>query len=212
MEENTQISRQQKKYVLSADRLSKLPAVFTLNDLQRLHHMSSETARMWVKRMAQNGYIAFAGPRSGCYFNTLTYPDSPKNNLLDAVQILYPDAIVIGANVLHAYGWITQIPQEYDIAILPRRHILKVNYVNFYPRPRSWYIEQQQNNAILRQGESFFPIDSLTPAAALEDAQTHKNTDMWIPDPDDLYIPDDPEEDVVRIYKPRNRARARNKM
>jgi len=186
-----------KSRVSSMDRLSQLPPVFSLADLCRLHEMSVETAKLWINRMVRFGKVKFVGPRTGYYFNSLLFPDAHVNNMLDAVQAIYPSAIVVGANVLHAYGWITQIPHTYDVAVISQKSLAAVYGVKLHMRPRSWYIKQQKKNAILRQGESPFPIDSLTPAAALEDA--HKHTGIWVPDPDDLYIPDDPEEDVVRL-------------
>jgi len=200
-----------KSRISSMDRLSKLPALFSLTDLCRLHGMSIESAKLWVNRMARLDKVKFVGPRTGYYFNSLIFPNAHINNLLDAVQAIYPSAIVIGANVLHAYGWITQIPQIYDVAIISQKSLAAIYGVELHMRPRSWYIEQQKNNAVLRQGESHFSIDSLTPLAALEDARAHKHTSIWVPDPDDLYIPDDPEEDVIRLTAPSKRSRLKHK-
>jgi len=200
-----------KSRISSMDRLSRLPALFSLSDLCRLHGMSVESAKLWVTRMARLDKVKFVGPRTGYYFNSLIFPNAHINNLLDAVHAIYPSAIVIGANVLHAYGWITQIPQIYDVAIISQKSLATIYGVTLHMRPRSWYIEQQRNNAVLRQGESHFSIDSLTPAAALNDLRAHKHTHIWVPDPDDLYIPDDPEEDVARLPVPGKRSKLRYK-
>lgn len=184
--------------VSAVTRLKDLPAIFSLADLCRLQEMPVEAAKVWVKRMARTGLIQFVGPRAALYFNVLRYPSSPQDNLLEAVGRLYPDAVVLGAHVLHAYGWVTQIPQIVDVAVTPRRSMAAINGVHLCPRPRAWYREQQDAGAILRYGESPFTLDSLTPAAALQDLRTNGTGEMWIPDPDDLYIPDDVEEGVTR--------------
>jgi hypothetical protein len=184
--------------VSSVTRLKELPALFSLAELCRLQEMPPEAAKVWVKRMARTGLIQFVGPRAALYFNVLRYPNSPQDNLLEAVGRLYPDAVVLGAHVLHAYGWVTQIPQIVDVAVTPRRSMAAINGIHLCPRPRTWYREQQDAGAILRYGESPFALDSLTPAAALQDLRDHGTGDMWIPDPDDLYIPDDVEEGVTR--------------
>src|SRR3546814_13113787 len=85
-----------------------------------------------------------------------SFPNSPQDNLLEAVGRVYPDAVVLGAHVLHAYGWVTQIPQIVDVAVTPRRSMMAINGVHLCPRPRSWYREQQDAGAILRYGESPF--------------------------------------------------------
>ncbi|WMD23911.1 hypothetical protein RAS12_30225 (plasmid) [Achromobacter seleniivolatilans] len=184
--------------VSSVARLRELPAVFSLSELCRLHEMPVEVAKVWVKRMARSGLIQFVGPRAAMYFNLLRFPNSPQDNLLEAVGRVYPDAVVLGAHVLHAYGWVTQIPQIVDVAVTPRRSMMAINGVHLCPRPRSWYREQQDAGAILRYGESPFALDSLTPMAALQDLRAHGTGDMWIPDPDDLYIPENVEEGVIR--------------
>lgn len=179
-------------------RLKELPAVFSLADLCRSQGMSAEAAKVWVKRMASTELIQFVGPRAGLYFNLLRYPNASRDNLLEAVGRMYPDAVVLGAHVLHAYSWVTQIPQIVDVAVTPRRSMAAINGVRLCPRPRSWYQAQQEAGAILRYGESPFELDSLTPAAALQDLRENGTKAMWIPDPDDLYIPEDVEEGVTR--------------
>jgi len=183
----------------STDRLYNLPALFSLADLCSQQHLSVEVAKLWINRMAKTDRIKFVGPRTGYYYNSLFFPNAHVDHVLDAVQAIYPSAIVIGAKVLHAYGWITQIPQVHDVAVASQKSLVTIYGVQLHPRPRQWYAQQQANDAILRQGESFFSIDSLTPVAALEDARAHQHTGLWVPDHDDLYIPDDPEEDVVRL-------------
>lgn len=44
-------------------------------------------------------------------------------------------------------------------------------------------------------------LDGLTPHAALVDIRAH--SDIWQPYDDDLFIPDDEELDIERIYRPR---------
>lgn len=185
--------------VSAFERMRQLPPVFSLQDLCRIHGMDVDGAKVWVKRMRKRSMVRFAGPRTSYYYNIALYPDAPRDHLLDVVASMYPDAVVVGARVLNAYQWITQIPNDYDIAVAPRRSYAAIDGVVLHVRPRTWYRAQQAAGAILREGESPFQIDSLTPAAALKDIHDHPDGRMWTPDPDDLYIPDDVEEGVTRL-------------
>jgi hypothetical protein len=170
------------------ERLTALPVIFTLNDLVRLG-LTRETAHTTVMRWVDRGVIAQAGPRAGVYFNLLADRQAPQRHRLAAAKLLYPSAIVIGAAVLHAHGWTTQPPQTIDVAILEKPTAKQLTGLHLVMRPRSWY--ERFVPELLRADESPFEIESLPPAAALADAQAWR--DIWVPDPDDLDIPEDAE-------------------
>jgi hypothetical protein len=187
-------------------RLTKIPSTFGLHDLTKEgtlgESLQRENAKKFVSRMLKLGVIQPAGKRAGVYYNLVRDPSAAQNERLVAVSRLFPEAIVIGISVLHAYGWVTQIPHTIDVAISSsRRTVPEVNGVCLRRRNAKWFSQQQAADAILRTGESPFYLDSLTPRAALEDVR--KNSDIWQPDDDDLSIPDDDEEHIERIYRPR---------
>lgn len=163
------------------DRLLALPPVFTLQDVRRLG-LSDGAEHIFIMRMSQAGRIAPAGPRASVYFNLVRDGQGPLNRRVEAAAMLYPSAVVVGAAVLHAEGWITQIPQVVDLAVLERRSTRQVDGINFVVRPKSWYFEHADH--IVPATESAFGVPALAPAAALADAR--ERGDLWVPDDDDI--------------------------
>lgn len=180
------------------DRLTTLPVVFTLNDLVRLG-LTRETAYKTLMRWSDRGVIEQAGPRAAVYYNLLVDREAADRHRLAAARLLYPTAVVIGAAVLHAHGWTTQPPKIVDVAILERPSMKSLTGVHLVMRPRRWY--ERFVPELLREGDSPFEIDSLAPAAALADA--HAWRDVWVPDEDDLDIPDDVESPAASIARER---------
>lgn len=175
-------------------RLLRLPPVFTLQDLLQLG-LVRETAHTTIMRWADQQLIAQAGPRAGVYFNLVADRTGPENRVLEAARKLYPSAVVVGPAVLHAHGWTTQTPHAVDVAILKAPTARQIHGVRFVMRTQAWY--RQHAGDLLRSGvDSPFEIDSLTPAAALDDARTAG--DVWLPDEDDLEIPDEVETPAQR--------------
>lgn len=190
---------------IALDRLLKLPEVFSLHDLSKdtfnMASLRPETAKKFVLRMCDRGYIQPAGPRTGYYYNLVKDSMGYANRKLEVAELMYPEAIVIGHNVLHNYGWITQIPRTFDVAIDgSRRSVAQIDGVSLRRRNADWFACRQEDDSILRYGESPFYIDSLTPRAALEDIRIHQ--DMWVPERDDLFIPDDDDEGIERLEQP----------
>src|SRR5690606_3613791 len=159
---------------ITLDRLLKLPAVFSLYDLTKETFIQSpmrlDSAKKLLMRMQDRGYVKSAGPRTTYYYNLVKDPMGPSNRVLEVAELLYPEAMVIGLNVLHAYGWITQIPRTFDIAVDgSRRSLATIDGVELRRRSPAWFHKQQLDDAVLRYGESPFSLDSLTPRAALDD-------------------------------------------
>lgn len=158
------------------ERLKLLPEVFTLNTLAAFTGGDAGKAAVYAHRWKHAGLIAPLGPRVGVFFNLLKNPRAPSERLLDAVKLVFPEAVLSGVSVIHRAGWTTQIPRIVDINILTRRTVPRVDGVDLHLRPREWYIEFADQ--ILREG---FP--RLDPEFALADAWKYK---VWRPDPDDL--------------------------
>jgi hypothetical protein len=169
--------------------LRKLPPVFTLLDFLRAAPQSAATASIMLARLARREWIKNAGRRSTVYYNLLVDPAAAENRKLEAVKRLYPSAVVVGPACLHAHGWTTQIPQVTDVAVLDRRSVKPIDGLNVVTRSQAWYAMLAEKKQLLTRGASPFPIESVKPQFALEDAQRHQ--DVWIPDADDLDIPDD---------------------
>lgn len=169
------------------DRLRQLGPVFSLNDLVRLG-LKRETAHKTVMRWEDQDLIKQAGPRAAVYYNLLVDRYGPLNRKLEAAQLLYPSAVVVGAAVLHAHGWTTQIPQSLDVAILRRATVKQIDGVHLVHRDADWYASQH-DTLLLPGKDSPFSIASLAPRQALADAREHD--DVWRPDDDDLDIPPD---------------------
>lgn len=172
--------------------LRRLPEVFDLSTFSRLLGLERSAAQVYVSRWAKADLIKPAGPRAGVYFNLVRAPDSPDRCAADAVRLLYPSAILIGASVLHAAGWTNQVPQRTTVAAMSRPTFVQLDGFDISPRPRRWYarvlprLSDDPNLAA-------YGFKSLTPALALADSLSRD--DGWRPDPDDLDLDDaDPEE------------------
>lgn len=175
------------KPVSTVDRLLALPAVFTLKEMRGIG-LEGGHLHTFLLRAEEAKRIAPVGKRTGAYFNLIVDPKGPTNRRLEAARKLYPSAVLGGAAVLHAAGWVTQIPQTYDVMVRYRRSIKSIHGVKLLLRPRSWYEAQMKAGNIVHETESDFGIATLTPRAALDDAKEHK--DSWVPDDDDLELDD----------------------
>jgi hypothetical protein len=185
----------------AAELLLKLPEVFTGNDFLRESGQTMSTARITIMRLKQRKWIESAGPRVNVYFNLLKDPKASMNRRLEAVKRIYPSAVVIGPACLHAHGWTTQIPQVTDVAVLTRRSLKQFDGIHLVERSRKWYTYLLAEKQLMRAQQSPFPIESVTPLFALKDAKVHR--DVWIPDPDDLEVPDNIDISVVCQDQPR---------
>lgn len=172
------------------DRLLSLPEVFTLADMARLG-LKGQAAHTFLLRARDAKRIAQVGVRAGAYYNLIKDQLGPVNRKLDAVRKLYPSAVLGGAAVLHAAGWVTQIPQRYLVMVLARPSVKIIDGVDLLLRNERWYRLQSELGNIVNERDSSFGITTLTPRAALEDARKYQ--DSWMPDEDDLDIDEDEE-------------------
>lgn len=169
------------------DRLLNLPEVFTLAEMRRLDvSLTGQAAYTFLHRAREAARIARVGERAGAYYNLVRDPAAPVNRKLEATRKLYPSAVLGGAAVLHAAGWVTQIPQRYLVMVLGRPSVKTIDGVDIVMRNQRWYQTQSELGNLVNEYDSPFGITSLTPRAALEDARKFK--DSWVPDEDDLDI------------------------
>jgi len=116
-------------------------------------------------------------------------------NIIDELKLIYPSAVVRGESILHCAGWITQIPQRINIAVLERRTYVDISGFVLSPKNKDWYekvhdylLTPENNDAISTYGLPGLP--GLPPALALADLYNKNIIADWQPDPDDLDIED----------------------
>src|SRR6185437_16288909 len=102
------------------ERLRDLPEAFTLAAFRRLTGFSENAAAVCLHRWKKKDLIEPAGERAGIYFNKLKNPQPDTTLRIEALLYEYPSAILCGESVLHAAGWITQVPAQLTVAVLLR--------------------------------------------------------------------------------------------
>lgn len=174
--------------VSAIDRLGSLPDVFDLQLFHLATNIDKASAKVMLSRWASKGYIELAGPRAGIYFKRLGSTMDRSEQVLSAVRLFYPSATWCGASVLHRAGWATQIPRQMHIAIEARPSLVQLNDVVFYERNLDWFKAVHEASGFEKQPPAAGAIRSLKPEWALADMQVHQ--DGWVPDEDDLDLPD----------------------
>jgi hypothetical protein len=110
----------------------------------------------------------------------------------------YPSAILCGESVLHAAGWITQIPRQLSVAVLSRPSYVSLHGFDIRGRPLSWFrrIHLLVDPSVEKR---VYGLRALTPAVALADL--YGDPKAWHPDPDDLDIPDEDHDAVLSAFE-----------
>jgi hypothetical protein len=174
-------------YVSGLERLKNLPEVFNVNTLSRLMGMPKPTVLAYLTRWKARAWVEQAGPRSAIYFNLLANPLAADEHRIGALLMAYPSALLMGESVLHAAGWITQIPQQLHVAVEKRRSYVQLGGIALHPKPLDWF----KTVAVLQPKEAKFStygLRSLPPAWALADLLADPLA--WHPDADDVDVPD----------------------
>jgi len=60
-------------------------------------------------------------------------------NIIDELKLIYPSAVVRGESILHSAGWITQIPQRINIAVLESRTYVDISGFVLSPINKDWH-------------------------------------------------------------------------
>ncbi len=173
-------------YTGAIERLKHLPDVFTVNTLSRLMDCPKPTVLAYLSRWKAKGWVEQAGPRSGVYFNLSKNPLAASQHRTSALLMVYPSAMLMGESVLHAAGWITQIPQALHVAVEKRPSYVQMQGVALHPKPLDWF----KTVATLKPTQAKFAsygLRALTPAWALADLLA--NPQAWYPDADDVDVP-----------------------
>jgi hypothetical protein len=179
-------------------RLRKLPEAFTFAGFCKLTHFSNAAAAVCLRRWKEKGLIEPAGGRAKIYFNKLRAPEVDGSLRVAALLFEYPSAILCGESVLHAAGWITQIPSQLSAAVLSRPSYISLNGFRIYGRSLSWF--RKIHPLIDPSGEKrIYGLRALPPALALADLNADPKG--WHPDPDDLDIPPQDDDSVLSAFE-----------
>lgn len=172
----------------AVDRLRNLPEAFTFAAFRRLTGFSDQAAAVCLHRWKRKDLIEPAGDRAGIYFNKLKCAEPDASLRMQALHFEYPSATLIGESVLHAAGWITQIPARLTVAVLRRPTYVSFRGFEIRGRPLTWFkaVHRVINDPSC---ERVYGMRALPPAFALADL--YCDSKGWHPDPDDLDIPDD---------------------
>lgn len=181
-------------------RLSSLDEVFHVRDLMKNRGktpgLDASGARRFLAQMVEARFVQPAGPRLGFYYNLLRNARAPHMRALYIVGQIYAEAIAIGPNVLHHYGWIQECSECFHVAVSrERERFPKIQGVEIHPRSREWFKSQHRNDAILSELESPFEINCLTPRAALDDMRSHDDISI----PQFVSIPQDENAGIFRL-------------
>jgi hypothetical protein len=175
-------------------RLQNLPEIFTIAGFCRMTGLSTDAAAVYLRRWKVRGLIEPAGERAGIYFNKLKRPQIESSDRVSALLFEYPTAILCGESVLHAAGWITQIPAQLSVAVMARRSYVSLQGFEIRGRPRSWF--RKVHEAVNAPGnERIYGLKALPPALALVDL--YLDPKDWHPAVDDLDIPYEGKEEVL---------------
>lgn len=170
------------------DRLRSLPVAFTFAGFRRLTGFSEQAAAVCLHRWKRKDLIEPAGDRAGIYFNKLKCPQPDASLRVQALLFEYPSATLIGESVLHAAGWITQIPARLTVAVLRRPTYVSFRGFEIRGRPLAW-LKTVHSVINAPASERVYGMRALPPAFALVDL--YADPKGWHPDPDDLDIPAD---------------------
>lgn len=175
-------------------RLRTLPEVFTLAGFCKLTGFSPNAAAVYLARWKTSGLIEAAGQRAGIYFNKLKRPEIDSSDRISALLFEYPTAILCGESVLHAAGWITQIPAQLSVTVMARPSYLSLHGFEIHGRSRSWF--RKVHGAVSAAGNAkVYGLRALPPALALVDL--YADAKGWHPDVDDLDVPEGQEDAVL---------------
>jgi hypothetical protein len=178
-------------------RLRALPEAFTLAGFRKFTGLSGNAAAVCLHRWKVNGLIETAGDRVGIYFNKLKCPTVDGALRIDALLFEYPTAILCGESVLHAAGWITQIPTRLAVAVLSRPSYASLHKFELHGRPLAWF--KKVHVAVTAANKArVYGLKALPPALALADLYGEPRA--WHPDVDDLTIPADERGSVLSAF------------
>jgi len=185
----------QRQRIGAVERLRELPEVFDLRDVEIVCGVNREAAHIYCHRWASRKLVKPLGPRVGVYFNLIRDTNAVQKRLKEALDKAFRiPMIAIGASSLFQHGWTSQHPHTVELAVpvtARARSYPKVDGALLIPRNRAWFTAIGSHFSEGTDG--FLTLD---PAYALVDALTTPlrsgfKDDVWKPEQDDLYSPED---------------------
>jgi hypothetical protein len=175
-------------------RLRELPEAFTFAGFCKLTRLSNQAAAVWLARWKEKGLIEPAGERARLYFNKLKCDEVDESLRVAALLFEYPSAVLCGESVLHAAGWITQIPARLSVAVISRPSYVSLKGFDIHGRTLSWF--KKVHPAVESTPDKrIYGLRALPAAVALADL--YGDPKGWHPDVDDLDIPQDGVESIT---------------
>lgn len=135
-------------------------------------------------------------PRPGSarlYFNKLKCNEVDGSLRTAALLFEYPSAMLCCESVLHAAGWITQIPARHSVAVISRPSYVSLHGIDIHGRPLSWF-KKIHPSVDLSPDKRIYGLRTLPTPLALADL--YGDPKGWHPDVDDLDIP---QEEVASV-------------
>lgn len=203
-----------RRRVSSLERMRTLPEVFSTQDVMAYCEVTRSHADTMVREWRGKDLITSLGARkAGVHFNLIRNPAGPLILLNEAMWVLTRrPTLLVGGMALRAGEWTTQLHRKHEVAMGVTTRLPTVPTgldgvsVNVMPRPAVW-MHELLNDAERHDtvGSGGFP--TVSPAMALADSVLahargvgpQVNAPLpWLPDPDDLEIPDEEAFDAVR--------------
>lgn len=172
----------------SVQMLRQLPGVFDISDMAAVLGLTHKDATQYCWRWNRDELIKRIGGRTGVFYNLIVEANF-ETLISDAVRKALGDrpTILIGASALNSAGWTTQMPRQYELAVLTTRIIRttpQIDGVSFAPRSERWFSLVDGHTSMDLNG-----FNCLSPEYALVDSLLVRRTPRlsgWTPDADDI--------------------------
>jgi hypothetical protein len=174
-------------------RLRDLPEAFTFAGFCKLTRLSNKAAAVCLTRWKEKGLVEAAGERARLYFNKLKCNEVDGSLRIAALLFEYPSAVLCGESVLHAAGWITQIPARLSVDVISRQSYVSLHGFDIRGRPLSWF-KRIHFTVDSSPDKRIYGLRTLPTPLALADL--YGDPKGWHPDMDDLDIP---QEDLASV-------------
>lgn len=129
------LSRRNKPQISAIERLRSLPDVFRGADLTVRFQWTSKTASQYLYLWKRRGLITAVGGHSDVFVNQL----AGRQDVMKALMIAMPTAVITGLEALRMAGWTTQIVQRPSVAVMRGSRLFRVNGFTVEPRSESWF-------------------------------------------------------------------------
>ena len=171
-----------RKYTSAIDRLRQLPAIFVGTDLTLRFGWSPAAASVYLSQWRKSQLVRSLGGHSDVHMNLVV---QPQPNPEEALRLVRPRALMIGANVLREAGWTTQIVSAPEVVVPAGTPMFTLDDFVLTSRPKAWF--DLVEPGIVRASHR---LSRLAPAWCLADmvhrARDRRVKGAWLLAPDDI--------------------------